>query len=59
MIYPVSKCWDDVRSLFHSVVIVSQSDEGHCIVAYRGILYQAVWDAKKEQYILQKISWKR
>ena len=51
----ISKCIDDLRIMFHSVVIVSQPDDRHCIVVYQGRLYRAVWDGEQEQYMLTPI----
>lgn len=53
-----SRSLDDLQSLLHSVVIVSQTDDRHCITAYQGRLYQTVWDDRMGQYILEPIPWK-
>lgn len=58
MIQHISRGFDDFRILFRSFVIVSQTDDRHCIVAYRGNLYQAEWDARQGQYVLKTIAWK-
>ena len=55
MIQRISRGFDDFRLLFHSFVIVSQSDDCHCIVAYQGRLYQAEWDEQLGQYLLEPI----
>lgn len=55
----ISRCIDDLRVMFHSVVIVSQPDDRHCIVVYQGRLYRAVWDEEQEQYILTPIRWNK
>lgn len=57
MIQRISRGFDDFRLLFHSFVIVSQTDDRHCIVAYQGRLYQAEWDER--QYVLEPIAWKQ
>ena len=58
MIQHISRGFDDFRLLFHSFVIVSQTDDRHCIVAYQGRLYQSVWDEQLGQYLLEPIPWK-
>lgn len=59
MIQRISRGFDDFRFLFHSFVIVSQTDDHHCIVAYQGRLYQAEWDERQGQYVLEPIAWKQ
>lgn len=59
MIQRISRGFDDFRLLFHSFVIVSQTDDRHYIVAYQGRLYQAEWDERQSQYILEPIAWKQ
>ena len=59
MIQRISRGFDDFRLLFHSFVIVSQTSDRHCIVAYQGRLYQAEWDERQGQYVLEPIAWKQ
>lgn len=59
MIQRISRGFDDFRTLFHSFVVVSQTDERHCIVAHQGRLYQAEWDERQGQYVLEPIAWKQ
>lgn len=59
MIQRISRRFDDFRLLFHSFVIVIQTDDRHCIVAYQGRLYQAEWDERQGQYVLELIAWKQ
>ena len=59
MIQRISRGFDDFRLLFHSFVIVSQTDERQSIVAYQGRLYRAEWDDRQGQYMLEPIAWKQ
>lgn len=58
MIQRISGGFEDFRTLFRSFVIVSQTDDRRCIVAYRGNLYQAEWDKRQGRYVLKLIAWK-